>query len=63
VAQPLLETHEACEAEKRRRVEGSPRLNGWDRTDNMVSIWKGGQVITTMQYQCLPDTIDPRGPK
>jgi hypothetical protein len=58
-----LETHEACEVEKRRRVEGSPRLDGWHRTDNMVLVWKDGRIVTTLMYQCFPDTVDPRGPK
>jgi hypothetical protein len=64
----VYETRKACEEalvwwikEQRPRLAGELTKSIPDRSVTEVVFGKTGAVV--YQYSCLPDTIDPRGPK
>jgi hypothetical protein len=62
-AYPTMQECESALAKEFARVKG----DGWEThytQARAVLAFKGrGEKITSMAYRCLPDTIDPRGPK
>ena len=50
----------ACEEEKQDRLSRSAGVPHARVTDNMVMFEKDGRLVTTIEYRCFPDTIDPR---
>jgi len=68
---PLLayQTKEECEKGIDERVlaaaERSSRTNDYAvaRTADTVHLLRGGLPVISSRYACLPDTMDPRGPK
>jgi hypothetical protein len=64
------ETRQQCQQALEREIENARRIfKGSEVTVDMLSgsprVWVSskGTASLAMRYSCLPDTVDPRGPK
>ncbi len=62
--QPLLayDTKKECEAKLDSRI-AELKAGGWYELRNQDWTYNNGKHIIEIQVLCLPDSIDPRGPK
>ena len=61
-----VRSHEACQSLMRRQIEARTaklRETGDARAEGDTVIASGSDLTTIRRYICLPDTVDPRGPK
>jgi hypothetical protein len=56
------EASAACEAARRRMITAVSGKAGWEVTGSLLQ-YKSEDIGQITRLSCLPDTVDPRGPK